>query len=667
MISMEKIRPRLKQIMPILMKLIVPVLILLIFLYPEYYIRKYTTVFMDNHEHFFRNALLSTLCLPVIFISLNRWIGAIAITFYTGFLLFFIKVIKQIDGIVADNVEAIMGTSCSEVSSTLADHIPACILLICILIACFCLALKLCHFRPIILSISLSCVLIPWLYHWHYTAIAWTSSNPNNDSTFNNPEGRTHMFFETYPGVPGILIYGGYKLLFYKDVPSTPHTKQDEMILSMGNDKAKNIIIVIGESATASRHSYLNPALRTPVSEQNSASAKKASTIEDVDSVTPLTNPALFRILSFRPYNRDALVELASEEGYKTYWDGKRDKKENIGSYFSLYNSLNLTLQTTPFASNLISKKRACAIEKAHSIAPLTNLAVPRILSFQSVDHPEKLYDRKNLIELASQAGYKTYWIGNQSGAGPYASRYGYISRFADVTLRPDFLKLPSKSLKNTKSEPEIIKFHDATGIKRIDDFELLKPLKAILEKDSSEHKFIILHIWGSHTGYYDKSDAIDRSALPDSDAYDRSIHHTDRLIRQVTELANKNLNQKYLLFYTSDHGEDVPRQAHGVWDGDITQYEIPMLLTWGEAETENGLKYCKRINKMRAPTGYFSQTMDKIFLSEMMGYKINPETVNLLASHDRILHVNGEIYIHPNIKTYWSSGEIVAKDISIP
>ncbi|QCE34184.1 phosphoethanolamine transferase [Acetobacteraceae bacterium] len=562
-------------------KFVVPVLILLIFLYPEYYLRKHTNVFMVDSGHFSRNALLSTFFLPLIFLSLNRWIGAITITCYTGFLLFFVKVAKQIGHIAADNVEAIMGTNSAEAISIVAENIPACILLICILIACFCLALKLCHFRPIILSISLSCVLIPWLYHWHYTAIAWTSSNPNNDSTFNNPEGRTHMFFETYPGVPGILIYGGYELLFYKDAPSTPHTKQDEMILSMGNDKAKNIIIVIGESATAYRHGYLNH-----------------------------------------------------------------------------------HLQTTPFASQLIAEKKACTIEKAHSVAPLTNLVLPRILSFQSVDHPEKLYDRKNLIELASQAGYKTYWIGNQTGKGPFSNRYGYLSRYTDLTLRPDYLKISSKENFSTK---EIKAFHAKIPVGGSDDFDLLKPLKIILEQDSSEQKFIILHLWGSHTGYSDKSDKIDRQALPNSDAYDRSIHHTDRLLEQIIKLANNNLNQKYLLFYTSDHGEDVPRQGHGIWDGDWKQYEIPMLLTWGEAETENGLKYCKRINKMRAPTGYFSQTMDKIFLSEMMGYKINPETVRLITSNDRILHVDGEIYLYPNVRTYWGAGEIVPKNTSLP
>lgn len=278
-------------------------------------------------------------------------------------------------------------------------------------------------------------------------------------------------------------------------------------------------------------------------------------------------------------------------------------------SLVTRYSVYGYNKQTTPFMADIFSQKGGCIVHNSHSAASLTRDSLPMSLSFNVPESDDNLFNNKSIIEMAKFNNYKTYWLASaaQGIRGTFDTKFGFIARKSDIV-----------SFSNDS-----------------DDVNLSKLLEENLKKDSTQKKFIFIHLRGSHkpyTGY----DQLDKEALPDAEEYDLTIHHTDRAIKSLYDIINKYSNN-YTLIYTSDHGEIV-NVGHGMVGG-VDQFLIPFMFV-----STNDQYNCQFIESFRAPTGYLSALMNKYILSNLLGYKIDQIILDNEKNNDRIFMADGNV-----------------------
>ncbi|WP_179854731.1 sulfatase-like hydrolase/transferase, partial [Gilliamella sp. wkB171] len=125
---------------------------------------------------------------------------------------------------------------------------------------------------------------------------------------------------------------------------------------------------------------------------------------------------------------------------------------------------------------------------------------------------------------------------------------------------------------------------------------------------------------------------------------YDRTIHHTDRVIKEIYTILKEKLDD-FILIYTPDHGEIV-NLGHGLLRKSkefSNQFEIPLMIyssydNYPCQETESYRNENKMIN-----------TSNLVYLlSNLLGYSVNidPSFIN----KDLILSVDGKAYEYNDI-----------------
>ncbi|MBD2786627.1 phosphoethanolamine transferase [Xenorhabdus sp. DI] len=263
------------------------------------------------------------------------------------------------------------------------------------------------------------------------------------------------------------------------------------------------------------------------------------------------------------------------------------------------YSSYGYELNTTPNMSRIFSSNGGCIISNAHSSAPITRNSVSMSLAFHTPENEENLFKEKSIIEMAKSNGYKTYWLGSQALDGLHSSKYGFIAKKSDV-------------IKLTNFKDDNLSF-------------LLNEVFL----DNEENKFIIIHLHGSHMPYKNYDDT-DKMALPNADDYDLTIHHTDRVIKNIYDVIDKR-NIIYSLIYTSDHGEII-NKGHGYQKG-REQYLVPFMY-----KSNNHHYNCQFIESFRNKDGYLSGLMNKYILSNLIGYEIESSILKKEKNNDRVL-----------------------------
>ncbi|QCE34386.1 hypothetical protein FAI40_02985 [Acetobacteraceae bacterium] len=275
--------------------------------------------------------------------------------------------------------------------------------------------------------------------------------------------------------------------------------------------------------------------------------------------------------------------------------------------------------KTTPFLVKMEQEGLACHLNQVHSTANITRYAVLPSVSFWHPDTPFLIEKNKNLIVLAQEQHFKTSWISKQIENNAYSDIIGYIVENSENYLTP--------------SEAHgLYTGTDFLGLKEWNtpDSTLIPPLKkALSEKDS--FKFIGLHLSGSHTPYLLRFEKEDEIALSSASAYTRSIHATDRTLQKIYDEL-KNTDENGLIFYVSDHGEDVQHGGHSTAFGNL-QYQIPLLFIGKEAKS-----WCEEAEKFRQENGWYSTLSNQLLLSKILGYHLKPDTLEKRKAKDRIL-----------------------------
>lgn len=251
---------------------------------------------------------------------------------------------------------------------------------------------------------------------------------------------------------------------------------------------------------------------------------------------------------------------------------GETARKHN----FSIY---NYSRKTTP---NLDTLKNVIPFTDVSSAANLTSISIPFLLTRATPNHTDAKFNEPAVINAFKEAGFKTYWISNQSiGVG---SVFGFYSSLADV-------------YKNTAVSLDAATYDEVT----------FPVLDTILKDTSNTKKLIVIHTVGSHFRYnyrHPKSFTKFKPSLTRElslenttdlskkeeliNSYDNSILYTDFVLSNYIERLKSQKSISYL-YYISDHGENLyddhnNKLLHGFVTPTKYETEIPLLLWTSDA-----------------------------------------------------------------------------------
>jgi glucan phosphoethanolaminetransferase (alkaline phosphatase superfamily) len=208
-----------------------------------------------------------------------------------------------------------------------------------------------------------------------------------------------------------------------------------------------------------------------------------------------------------------------------------------------------------PTSPRLAARDNLITCKDVVAGAHYTWVSVPQIITRANPDNYDLQYREKSILGVFKEAGFKTYWLSNQSDQDIFWS--GSIVLHAKTADVSSFSPTYSPNLE----------------FENIYDGRLLPILDSVLTADHS-NLFIVLHTMGNHWEYnrryppefdffqpsrYQDPDnpthMINREAI--SNAYDNSILYADYLIDHVIDLVEHRADIAAVT-YISDHGEDL-------------------------------------------------------------------------------------------------------------
>lgn len=255
-------------------------------------------------------------------------------------------------------------------------------------------------------------------------------------------------------------------------------------------------------------------------------------------------------------YEEIKALEVAIIENRRKPVQAKKDDNESNTFVLIIGESVNrnhmsvygYTKETTPHIKN---SKDIIVYKNVISPHCHTLEAVRAALTESNIDNRIKFSEASSIIDVAKAAGYKTFWLSNQSPLGIWDNFITVLAKTADVS---NFYNISGSSSLET-------------SFKKSDDINLLYPLNNALN-DSSKNKFIILHLMGSHAQYhlrypseFDRFNYGEDKKRKTVSEYDNSILYTDFIIDSIFKIikqrGEKN-NESIASLYFSDHGENV-------------------------------------------------------------------------------------------------------------
>lgn len=217
--------------------------------------------------------------------------------------------------------------------------------------------------------------------------------------------------------------------------------------------------------------------------------------------------------------------------------------------HMSIYGSKRIT--------NPMLSKRKDIIKYTDVVSPYSTTinAVLSILSNADLENKLDFDKSVDIIDVFHSAGYKTYWLSNQSPIGIWDNM---ITIFANKSDYSKFVNISSNSSLEAVQNSSY-------------DSKLFNPFKAALN-EKVDKKFIVLHLMGSHSSYskrypsefnFFKGETSKEETIAE---YDNSMLYNDfivdslfNILKSSTKSSTKsNNNSISSAIYLSDHGENV-------------------------------------------------------------------------------------------------------------
>lgn len=275
------------------------------------------------------------------------------------------------------------------------------------------------------------------------------------------------------------------------------------------------------------------------------------------------------------------------------------------------------TRSTTPQVE--AQRKQIKLFNQAISGAPYTALSVPLSLTADSVlSHDIHNYP-DNIINMANQAGFQTFWLSSQSAFRQNGTAVTSIAMRAMETVY----------------------------VKGFDEL-LLPHLSQALQQNTQQKKLIVLHLNGSHEpacSAYPQSSAVFQPQDDQDACYDNSIHYTDSLLGQVFELLK---DRRASVMYFADHGleRDLTKKNvyfHGGREASQQAYHVPMFI-WYSPVLGDGVDRTTENN-------IFSTAYNNYLINAWMGVTKpeQPQTLEEVIAHykgdSRVVDANHDVF----------------------
>ncbi|MBB9025598.1 phosphoethanolamine transferase [Escherichia coli] len=275
------------------------------------------------------------------------------------------------------------------------------------------------------------------------------------------------------------------------------------------------------------------------------------------------------------------------------------------------------TRSTTPQVE--AQRKQIKLFNQAISGAPYTALSVPLSLTSDSVlSHDIHNYP-DNIINMANQAGFQTFWLSSQSAFRQNGTAVTSIAMRAMETVY----------------------------VRGFDEL-LLPHLSQALQQNTQQKKLIVLHLNGSHEpacSAYPQSSAVFQPQDDQDACYDNSIHYTDSLLGQVFELLK---DRRASVMYFADHGlERDPTKKnvyfHGGREASQQAYHVPMFI-WYSPVLGDGVDRTTENN-------IFSTAYNNYLINAWMGVTKpeQPQTLEEVIAHykgdSRVVDANHDVF----------------------
>ncbi|HFN5908510.1 TPA: sulfatase-like hydrolase/transferase [Escherichia coli] len=275
------------------------------------------------------------------------------------------------------------------------------------------------------------------------------------------------------------------------------------------------------------------------------------------------------------------------------------------------------TRSTTPQVE--AQRKQIKLFNQAISGAPYTALSVPLSLTADSVlSHDIHNYP-DNIINMANQAGFQTFWLSSQSAFRQNGTAVTSIAMRAMETVY----------------------------VRGFDEL-LLPHLSQALQQNMQQKKLIVLHLNGSHEpacSAYPQSSAVFQPQDDQDACYDNSIHYTDSLLGQVFELLK---DRRASVMYFADHGlERDPTKKnvyfHGGREASQQAYHVPMFI-WYSPVLGDGVDRTTENN-------IFSTAYNNYLINAWMGVTKpeQPQTLEEVIAHykgdSRVVDANHDVF----------------------
>ncbi|ENZ5017358.1 TPA: phosphoethanolamine transferase [Escherichia coli] len=303
---------------------------------------------------------------------------------------------------------------------------------------------------------------------------------------------------------------------------------------------------------------------------------------------------------------------LVRDTGIDTYVliVGESVRVDNMSLY-------GYTRSTTPQVE--AQRKQSKLFNQAISGAPYTALSVPLSLTADSVlSHDIHNYP-DNIINMANQAGFQTFWLSSQSAFRQNGTAVTSIAMRAMETVY----------------------------VRGFDEL-LLPHLSQALQQNTQQKKLIVLHLNGSHEpacSAYPQSSAVFQPQDDQDACYDNSIHYTDSLLGQVFELLK---DRRASVMYFADHGlERDPTKKnvyfHGGREASQQAYHVPMFI-WYSPVLGDGVDRTTENN-------IFSTAYNNYLINAWMGVTKpeQPQTLEKVIAHykgdSRVVDANHDVF----------------------
>jgi glucan phosphoethanolaminetransferase (alkaline phosphatase superfamily) len=193
--------------------------------------------------------------------------------------------------------------------------------------------------------------------------------------------------------------------------------------------------------------------------------------------------------------------------------------------------------------------------------AALTQIAVPLLITRQTVEAPQRHRDEKSILAAFAEAGFETAWLSTQQ--------------------RDQF----SGDINQYSAEAQHTRFFE-----RRHDGVLIDNLEKLSEASPQGKLFVVLHTQGSHFTFEDRypkeSERFPTAGLGDQErminGYDDSIAYTDEVLARLFAVLARRPGPSAAL-YVADHGENLRDDGRGLFGHFLNnEYDLPVpMLLW--------------------------------------------------------------------------------------